>query len=196
MSNKFFSLLVCLSLLAPALLRAEGDEYAPYLNPPSRGVEPLVTNQPVLGRIFGVHGSGADIKHYVFDLSRRTPRSAAIRSALVPGWGQSFNNEKGKGLLFFVTTTALAVGSVLRYSDARHSYNDYKDLGSKSGSLYDDYEDERVQALAMGGAALVLYTFGIIDAYRRAYNPLYSANPSVKVALAPTEGRIVWSQKF
>lgn len=196
MSNKFFSLLLCCLFFATSIIRAEEDEYAPYLNPPSRGAEPLISNQPVFGRIFGVQGSGADIQHYVFELSRRTPRASAIRSALVPGWGQSFNNEKGKGLLFFVITTALTVGSVVRYGDARDSYKEYKALGSKNGVLYDDYQDERVQALVMGGAALVLYTFGIIDAYRRAYTPLYSRDGGMDIALSPSETRVIWNRKF
>jgi hypothetical protein len=196
MNNKLFTFFVCISLIAPSFLCAENDEYAPYLNPPSRQSESFITRDPVLGRIFGVQGTGADIKHYVFDVSNRTPRHAALRSALVPGWGQHFNNEKGKALLFFVTTVGLAAGSLIRYSDSRHTYNEYKESGSRNSVLFDDYEDERTQALAMGVTALVLYTFGIIDAHRRAYAPLYSSDRSLQLALSPSESYLVWSRKF
>lgn len=196
MNNKILALFLCASLIAPSFVRAENDDYAPYLNPSSRQSDSSITREPVLGRIFGVQGSGADIKHYVFDVSNRTPRHAALRSALVPGWGQRFNNEKGKAILFFATTVGMAAGSLMRYSDSRHTYNDYKKSGSRNGVLFDDYEDERTQALAMGAAALVLYTFGIIDAHRRAYAPLYSSDRSVTLALSGSESQLVWSRKF
>lgn len=179
------------------MTHAEEDAYAPYLNPPSRQDAPAtIDNQPVMGRIFGVQGSGADIDHYVFDLTDRRPSSAAVRSAVVPGWGQAFNNEKGKGILLFVTTVGLAAASIVRYSASRETYNDYKDLGSRSSVLYDDYKDERTQALAMGAAAAVLYTFGIIDAYKKAYEPLYSSDGGMNLALSPSETHVSWAQKF
>ncbi len=194
--NKFFALLVCTALVIPSTVHAEEDAYAPYLNPPSRQEAPVIDNQPVMGRIFGVQGSGADIDHYVVDLTDRRPSSAAVRSAVVPGWGQAFNNESGKGLLFFVTTVGLAAGSLIRYSASRDTYNDYKKAGAREGVLYDDYKDERTQALAMGGAALVLYTFGIIDAYNKAYKPLYSSDGGMNLALSPSETRVSWDRKF
>lgn len=43
------------------------------------------------------------------DVETRTPAEAAVRSALAPGWGQAYNGDGGKAVLFGVTTyTALA----------------------------------------------------------------------------------------
>lgn len=191
MNNKFRIALSLLLLGSSVINAAEVvDDYAPYLNPPGAAAapSPLITNKPVFGRIFGVQGSGGDIEHYVFDLTSHTRRNAAIRSALVPGWGQSFNGDKTKGLLLFLTTTAAAVGSVVRYNSARHSYDDYKAQGIKNSSLFDDYEDARLQAMVLGSAALVLYGFGILDAHRR--------GSVVNLSWTGREGQLSWEKRF
>lgn len=200
MSNKFFRTFIFVLALAPVSFAATmPDEYAPFLNPPPGDAYPspvIEAGQAIFGRIFGVQGSGAEIEHHVFDLSNRTPTHAAVRSALVPGWGQVFNRDRIKGILFFVTTTASAVGSVLLYNDSRDSYDDYKAQGLKDSSLYDDYEDKRTQAMVLGVAAVVFYTVGIVDAYKKAYQPLYSTKSSVNLALSPTESQIIWERRF
>jgi len=192
------ALLLCAALLAPWTAPAQTDDYAPYLNPPTEAAPSpvLEAGQAIFGRVFGVQGSGAEIDYHVFDVSSRTPAHAAIRSALVPGWGQVFNKDKVKGILFFVTTAATAIGSAVVYHDAKDSYQDYKAQGIQNSSLYDDYEDERTQAMVLGVAALVFYTVGIVDAYRHAYRPLYTSEGALNLTLAPTEGQVVWQKKF
>jgi hypothetical protein len=205
MNNKFLRsirILLAASLLTPALWAddaPEADDYAPYLNPPSRGAalpgEVGEAGEAIFGRVFGVQGSGAEIKYHVFELGNRTPGNAAMRSALVPGWGQAFNQQDVKGALLFATTVGALVGSVVRYNTARHSYDDYKERGQKDGSLYNDYQDQRTQSFILGGVALFLYSYGVIDAYKNAYSSLYTKS-SVEVAMGPSDTEIVWKRRF
>jgi hypothetical protein len=42
----------------------------------------------------------------------KSPKWAMIRSLVIPGWGQFYNNKKFKAALFFCAETALVVNSV------------------------------------------------------------------------------------
>ncbi len=138
--------------------------------------------EAVVGRVFGVEGDASDIKYHVVELTAHSPSNAAVRSAFVPGWGQGFNNERVKGSIFFLGTLGAVFGSFKLYEKAGDAYDDYKASGLKNSNKYDDYEQYRQQSLILGGAAAVLWIVGIFDAYRHAYQPLYSSARTVDVA--------------
>jgi len=178
---------VSFSAEGPANLSTEGGARKSYVG---EAVEAVV------GRVFGVEGDASDIKYHVFELTQHSPLSAATRSLVVPGWGQHFNNQPAKGTIFFITTAGALVGSVRLYNESTHSYDDYKKQGVQDGPLYDDYKNQRVTALALGGVTAVLWLAGVIDAYRNAYSPLYSKNPSIDVAFINDGARLVVKKNF
>jgi hypothetical protein len=99
------------------------------------------------------------------DFRKRTPENAALRSALVPGWGQIFNEQVVKGwvagTVFFVS-----VGSYFYYNGiANQDYTDYEARGLVDDSLYSDYETHRQQANTAIYVAAGTWVVAIIDAY-------------------------------
>lgn len=185
MNKNFALLLLFLSGLFVPPLRAEGPANVESdVSAPMPGSYVGQAAEAVVGRVFGVEGDASDIKYHVFELTNHSPASAATRSFFIPGWGQAFNNQRAKGTVFFFATVGALVGTVHMYNKAEHTYDDYKSVGARDSSLYDDYKSQRTRAIALGGVTALLWTIGVVDAYRHAYNPLYSQNPSVDVAFS------------
>jgi hypothetical protein len=145
---------------------------------------------------FGVRGEGGDIKYHEVDLSERAPVNAAVRSALIPGWGQGFNGEYKKGTMLFVTFAVAAYGSYHLSQKANDSLDTYNARGVKDGPEIDDYNKQHSQAILLGTAALAIWAYSIFDAHHNAYAPLYSQDSSVQLVLNPGEEMIQWKRKF
>ncbi len=152
--------------------------------------------EATVGRVFGVEGDAAEINYHVFELTSHSPANAAIRSGIIPGWGQYFNNERVKGSVLFLATLGAVVASVHLHNSAEKSYDDYQALGQKDSSLYDDYERAYTGSIVLGSAAAVLWLVGIWDAHHNAYHPLYSKNVTVDVAYADNTSQIRVKKSF
>jgi len=82
-------------------------------------------------------------------LSRKTPLSAGLRSALIPGWGQYHTGQDLKGTAFLVVEAGLAAG--LLWSDAkRHdAENDYEEAlrAYRAADQVDEIEEAYAERL-------------------------------------------------
>lgn len=150
----------------------------------------------VVGRVFGVEGRASDIMYHEYDFTTHTPASAAMRSLIIPGWGQSFNGQRTKGIIFFITTVGAAIGGIKLYDKSTRTHREYRNRGVRDDSIYDDYESQRTRAFALGGVAAVLWTAGVIDAYRHAYSRLYSKEASVDVVFVDDGAQITLKKSF
>ncbi len=198
--NKFFRRITSLSLAAllfagaptaRAAAPSDGNDYAPG----GAGVVGEAA-KAVVDRVFGVKGEAADIKYHAIELSNHSPVNAGIRSALLPGWGQQFNRQPVKAAALFMVITVGAFGAVKAYHQSNDDYNKYKSIGNRNDSSFDDYGRHRTQAYVLGGATLGLWVYSIFDAYRYAYNPLWSREHSVEVALLDDGAGVQWHRKF
>jgi hypothetical protein len=177
----------------------QADSVVPNYSTPPEARKSVVGEaaKAVVGRVFGVQGDSGDITYNVVELTAHSPTNASIRSALIPGWGQTFNGEKVKGVVLFCSFVAASVGSWGRYQSATNSFDDYKSRGIKEGSSYDDYKRARTQSLLLGVAALGLWIGSVVDARRNAYHPVLSQNTNIDIAwTASDEGQVVWRKKF
>ncbi|MBD3367974.1 MAG: hypothetical protein GF405_07365 [Candidatus Eisenbacteria bacterium] len=113
-------------------------------------------------------------------LSRKTPLSAGLRSALVPGWGQFYTGQELKGTAFLVVEAGLAAG--LLWSDAkRHdAENDYEDAlrayqaadqvdeieeaYAERLRTFDDYEKWHERRKRWAYAAAAVWLINVLDA--------------------------------
>lgn len=150
-----------------------------------------------------VKGDTDDIQvdYHVIELAKHTRGNSLVRSLFVPGWGQGFNGQPVKGTVIFLTFAVATVGAIERHRQSLDTYNEYENLGIPDSSLYDDYEDERLQAMLLAGAAITIYGYAAIDAYRNAYRPLYTHKPTWEVAVIPDpDGHWVshlnWNKRF
>lgn len=105
----------------------------------------------------------------------RTPLEAALRSAVAPGWGQAYNQDDGKAVLFalagyggLLASAGLGVAGVVAHAH----YNDVaffaklpageraaaaSDAKAVADALY-------LSALIAGGATATVWSLGVVDA--------------------------------
>lgn len=98
----------------------------------------------------------------VFVMSK-SPWGAVARSALIPGWGQFYNESYWKIPIIWGT----AAWFVYNWVDNNNLYNDYKSLYQTSGSEYfrrlrNFYRDQRDKFTIYLG---LLYLLNLVDAY-------------------------------
>lgn len=94
---------------------------------------------------------------------RKNPTGALLRSAVLPGWGQFYNDEPVKGLIYGsleIGLLAWLISEHLAAEDARHSENS------------ESYELHRQRRLDLIWYTSAAWLFGMLDAYVDAY--LYS----------------------
>jgi len=115
------------------------------------------------------------------------PRAeAALRSMLVPGWGQLHKGERRKGLVLLGTWSASVAGATITFfgrRDARRAYED-ADTVDEALDRYDPYNrwHQAHQAVLIGMAGVWL--FGYVDALLDR-QPGSSVRPPSRVDLLP-----------
>ena len=144
------------------------------------------------------YGARPDIQDNAlsFDLRPKTRWRAALRSLLIPGWGQYYSGNKGKGLCFGLVQMISATSVLLTHEDYDAKVEDYTAVQEKylnAETLYDieKYRQEmleesdkvdqayRGRQLALG-LGLGLWGYNILDSiisFKR-YIP-EQENPSV-----------------
>jgi hypothetical protein len=113
--------------------------------------------------------NGAEQVEYRFEQLRRSPAKTAMFS-LLPGGGQLVNGQPGKARLHFVAFAVLASFSLIELSVADHHYEKYEQAtNTKSAKeLYSRTRNAWTACLVGSGAAAVVLTFSMRDAYRSA----------------------------
>lgn len=99
------------------------------------------------------------------DFSEYTATNAAIRSAVMPGWGQGWNEEELKGWIVFGIFAVSVFGTFYYLNKSEGDYETYRRLGSIDSSYYDDYEKDLNTSRILGGIAIATWIFAILDAY-------------------------------
>ena len=99
------------------------------------------------------------------DFSEYTEMNAALRSAVMPGWGQGWNGQKTKGWIVFGVFAVSVFGAFYYLSKSEGDYVSYKRLGSRESSYYDDYENDLNTSRILGCVAAAAWIFAVVDAY-------------------------------
>lgn len=99
------------------------------------------------------------------DASERTPKNAAFRSLLMPGWGQLWNEQPTKAVITF----GIFAGSVFAAFHFNHEseryYEKYEEQGLINGAFYKDYEDNYRNSQIFTYIAIGTWIYGIVDAF-------------------------------
>lgn len=189
MFNKFLSL-----SLAGLLLGQTAWAEISY-SPAEGSSKPSESTKGSLGSVFGTQDMGGNVDYREFDLSYPTPRHAAIRSAVLPGWGQLYNGEERKGILYISVGVVLLASSFATYNDAQKSYEDYRSGGQQNSNLYDDYSNKITLTWVLAGAYLVLWGSSVYDAAHHATS--YSKNSQFQIAYSENgEGALRYRRRF
>ena len=99
------------------------------------------------------------------DFSEYTEINAALRSAVMPGWGQGWNGQKTKGWIIFGVFAVSVFGTFYYLAKADGDYVSYERLGARDSSYYDDYEKDLNTSRILGCVAVATWVFAIVDAY-------------------------------
>lgn len=99
------------------------------------------------------------------DFSERKPVNAAVRSLLMPGWGQGWNDQPTKAWITFGVFAVSVFGAFYFNNQADKNYEKYEDRGQKNNSYYDDYESDYLTSQIFTFVAIGTWLYGIIDAY-------------------------------
>ena len=106
---------------------------------------------------------------HVTTIVEKSPRGAMLRSALMPGWGQLYNNQKLKALLVFGGEMAL-VGNAIYYNQ----------VANKSQTVDEQrfYKDMRSQFLWW---LFAIHLLNILDAYVDAHLWNFDTGPDLSL---------------
>lgn len=149
-------------------------------------------------------------------LKSKSRIKAGLRSALIPGWGQFYCEEKGKSFTMGISTAGAVVAFVLADNDYSNKYDDYnhaKNLFENTTSapqraeykqLLDDkqrkaYDAENLRRATLG-IAIGIWAYNVLDAVL--FFPYDEeetlATKESKVALELNQGTptLVFSKKF
>jgi hypothetical protein len=104
-------------------------------------------------------------KPTAYSFSERRPINSAVRSLILPGWGQCFNGQCTKGYIVGSLALLTLAGSYLLNDQANKTYTDYQNEGIKDSTKYDDYQTQQTQAMTASAVCAVIWIYGVIDAY-------------------------------
>lgn len=100
---------------------------------------------------------------------RLSPGKFVLRSLVVPSWGQFYNNETSKGLLFSLGEVALIGGIVYSFGQAANQ-KDKADLALLTGNIgqFNDFDTRKnnwkTTGLILGASAAAVWILNVIDA--------------------------------
>jgi hypothetical protein len=109
--------------------------------------------------------ASASACNFRVEVTKDTPTNAALRSALLPGWGQHFNEQYTKGYIVFGVFIVSAFGAFYFNAQADSKYEDYMELGLKDNSLFDDYESDYNTSRILTFTAIAAWVYAVADAY-------------------------------
>jgi hypothetical protein len=176
------------------------------------GVTPVTFNQKLHG-IYSLTAERAGYEKYEmrlaltsgdpyqidFELSPKTRFKAAMRSLVVPGWGQVYNKRKFRGVLY----ASAAVISLVSLFATDQDFRDKRDEYERALDLYRDarnieekrilserldsaqdeaYDAETVRQVAFGVAACV-WAFNVVDAAVFFADRCYSVGGPTSISL-------------
>jgi hypothetical protein len=110
------------------------------------------------------------------DFSGKREINAALRSMLMPGWGQNYNEQPTKCWIVLGFFGACAVGAFYYNNKAFSTYGKYESYGMIESKYYDDYQSQYLTSQIFTFAAIGAWLYGIIDAYVVSKSGLVSAS--------------------
>ena len=100
-----------------------------------------------------------------YNFKAKTSENAALRSLMLSGWGQYFNNQKAKSFILGGITYSSFISATTFYFLAQKDYSDYEKKSVVDDPLYDSYKKKIIYSNVFLGIGLASWTYSIIDAY-------------------------------
>lgn len=120
--------------------------------------------------------------------------SAAVRSLLLPGWGQYYNEQKQKTYVIATAVSILCLSGFYFYTDAEQIYKKYEEKGLKNDPLYDEYEQKITAANILFILTGLAWGYSVIDAY--IYGEKYKARYGFNIDLLKNKILVKFTYRF
>ena len=125
-------------------------------------------------------GKAVPFRQYIFVQDIRP--QAALRSLILPGWGQFYKKDRSKGYIFGAAFWGGAAITGLTYSLEKKLHSKYLNERNpdKVNARYDDYNTMSKTRRIMQYTVLATWAVAVADALFSDYNPDLEINPSPK----------------
>jgi hypothetical protein len=98
-----------------------------------------------------------------FTSGQRSPSGALLRSAVLPGWGQFYNDRPVKGMILGTLELGLLAFLITEHASAEAARDDYYQSGDPADEAsYEKHSDRRLDLIWYTSAA---WLYGMLDAY-------------------------------
>jgi hypothetical protein len=96
-------------------------------------------------------------------LEYRNPTGALLRSSVLPGWGQFYNDKPVKGIVMGLAETGLLAWLIAEHVAAEDARDDYSESGDPADlERYETHRQTRLDLIWYTSAA---WLYGMLDAY-------------------------------
>jgi hypothetical protein len=96
-------------------------------------------------------------------LEYRNPTGALLRSSVLPGWGQFYNDKPVKGIIMGLAETSLLAWLIAEHAAAEGARDDYSESGDPADlERYETHRQTRLDLIWYTSAA---WLYGMLDAY-------------------------------
>lgn len=105
-----------------------------------------------------------------YNFKEKSPTNSALRSLILPGWGQLLNEQPTK-VLIFAGAEAISIGTAfIMYSKANSTYDEYEE--KRTDALYDDYSSQIDTANMFVYLSAGIWVWNVVDAYLSGGDPV------------------------
>ena len=99
------------------------------------------------------------------DFRKHNGITASIRSLILPGWGQYYNEQKSKAYIFAGVCFGMLGLTLYSYNQQEEAYKKYKEKGIKDSVLYKDYEKWYNTTNIFAVLTTLCWAVNVYDAY-------------------------------
>jgi hypothetical protein len=102
---------------------------------------------------------------FELNFKKHSGTSAAVRSLVLPGWGQYYNEQTKKAYIMFSATMFSLFCGIYFYNQSEQTYKKYEEKGLVESYLYKDYETQLNTANVFFVLSAISWGYNIVDAY-------------------------------
>ncbi|MFN3550968.1 MAG: DUF5683 domain-containing protein [Endomicrobiia bacterium] len=147
----------------------------------------IISNILILTTLCNYFLSSAELR---LNFKQHNGISASVRSLILPGWGQYYNEQNKKAYIIFAATFLSAGLSYYFYSQAEQTYKKYEERGLINDTLYSDYEAQITTANIFFVLTILSWGYNVVDAY------IYGEKYKKMYGLKFKNNKIVFVYKF
>lgn len=159
----------------------------------------LKPNEPTAKKYWALAEPNKNIAYKKQKEKPKTKADMAWRSALLPGAGQFYNNEKTKGYIYSIMFLA-SIGGIIKFTlDEQSAVSKYENTNVDFDKYYKDAETAQMMVYIPIGTAALFWTLSVVDCFMSGADDQPASGPGyVPQVFVPEGGGVglAWSGEF